>query len=90
MTWLSTWPEDGRPETQAHASEGQAEAHAETKRATGWPQAVAFWSESDPAEAREAHRDAAQSDASNTVALGSTDDTTGREIGSDAIEESRP
>lgn len=28
MTWLSTWPQYGRPQYAAHATEARAEAHA--------------------------------------------------------------
>ncbi len=49
-TWMTTWPEDGRPHFAEHASERDAEAHAteivKSKRAL---MATAFWSEGDAA-----------------------------------------
>ena len=29
MTWLTTWPKDGKPQYAPHATEAKAEKHAE-------------------------------------------------------------
>lgn len=67
MTWLTTWPEDGRPRFAAHATEQAAEDHAQaivdSKRAVV---ATAFWSGDEAS--REAAGNGALSDAGGEVA----------------------